>query len=39
MSNSTAQQILRDTFGYASFRGAQQAIVEHVATQAAMPWC
>src|SRR5512143_958552 len=31
MSNGTAQQILRDTFGYASFRGAQQAIVEHVA--------
>jgi ATP-dependent DNA helicase RecQ len=31
MSTSTAQQILRDTFGYASFRGAQQAIVEHVA--------
>ncbi len=30
MSNSTAQQILRDTFGYTSFRGAQQAIVEHV---------
>ena len=30
MSHSTAQQILRDTFGYASFRGAQQAIVEHV---------
>ncbi len=31
MSSSTAQQILRDTFGYSSFRGAQQAIVEHVA--------
>jgi ATP-dependent DNA helicase RecQ len=31
MSLSVAQQILRDTFGYASFRGAQQAIVEHVA--------
>ncbi len=30
MSYSTAQQILRDTFGYSSFRGAQQAIVEHV---------
>ena len=30
MSLSTAQQILRDTFGYTSFRGAQQAIVEHV---------
>jgi len=30
MSSSTAQQILRDTFGYPSFRGAQQAIVEHV---------
>jgi ATP-dependent DNA helicase RecQ len=26
-----AQQILRDIFGYAAFRGAQQAIVEHVA--------
>ena len=31
MSHSTAQQILRDTFGYTSFRGEQQAIVEHVA--------
>lgn len=30
MSPSTAQHILRDTFGYTSFRGAQQAIVEHV---------
>ncbi|MDH4215945.1 MAG: RecQ family ATP-dependent DNA helicase, partial [Gallionella sp.] len=30
MSNRTAHQILRDTFGYADFRGAQQAIVEHV---------
>ena len=30
MSSSTAQQILHDTFGYSSFRGAQQAIVEHV---------
>ncbi|TAJ80559.1 MAG: RecQ family ATP-dependent DNA helicase [Gallionellaceae bacterium] len=30
MSNLSPQQILRDTFGYASFRGAQQAIVEHV---------
>ncbi|MFA5826802.1 MAG: RecQ family ATP-dependent DNA helicase, partial [Gallionellaceae bacterium] len=30
MTSSTAQQILRDTFGYASFRGAQQSIVEHV---------
>ena len=30
MSHNTAQQILRDTFGYSSFRGAQQAIVEHV---------
>ncbi len=29
MSNA-AQQILRDTFGYATFRGAQQRIVEHV---------
>ena len=27
----SAQQILRDIFGYAAFRGAQQAIVEHVA--------
>jgi ATP-dependent DNA helicase RecQ len=25
-----AQQILRDVFGYAAFRGAQQAIVDHV---------
>jgi ATP-dependent DNA helicase RecQ len=31
MTHRTAQQILRDTFGYTSFRGAQQAIVEHVA--------
>jgi ATP-dependent DNA helicase RecQ len=31
MSSSTAQHILRDTFGYTAFRGAQQAIVEHVA--------
>lgn len=30
MTSRTAQQILRDTFGYSSFRGAQQAIVEHV---------
>jgi ATP-dependent DNA helicase RecQ len=28
---STPQQILRDIFGYAAFRGEQQAIVEHVA--------
>jgi ATP-dependent DNA helicase RecQ len=28
---STPQQILRDVFGYAAFRGEQQAIVEHVA--------
>ncbi len=28
---STPQQILRDVFGYAVFRGEQQAIVEHVA--------
>jgi ATP-dependent DNA helicase RecQ len=27
---ATPQQILHDVFGYASFRGAQQAIVEHV---------
>src|SRR5487761_2026610 len=32
MSITAAQKILRDTFGYTSFRGAQQAIVEHVAT-------
>ncbi|MDO8810541.1 MAG: DNA helicase RecQ [Gallionella sp.] len=30
MTTHSAQQILRDVFGYASFRGAQQAIVEHV---------
>src|SRR5512135_1307277 len=30
MNTSAAQQILRNTFGYTSFRGAQQAIVEHV---------
>ncbi|MBI2287305.1 MAG: RecQ family ATP-dependent DNA helicase, partial [Nitrosomonadales bacterium] len=29
---SNPQQILRDVFGYASFRGEQQAIVEHVTT-------
>jgi ATP-dependent DNA helicase RecQ len=31
MSNSSAQQILHDIFGYSSFRGEQQAVVEHVA--------
>ena len=31
MTDVTSQQILHDTFGYATFRGAQQAIVEHVA--------
>src|ERR1022692_325131 len=30
MTSSSAQQVLRDVFGYAAFRGAQQAIVEHV---------
>lgn len=30
-SGLAARKILRDTFGYAAFRGAQQAIVEHVA--------
>ncbi len=30
MSSSIVQQILRDTFGYSTFRVAQQAIVEHV---------
>ncbi|MFA5371698.1 MAG: DNA helicase RecQ [Sideroxydans sp.] len=30
MSHGTPQQILRDTFGYPSFRDAQQAIVEHL---------
>ncbi len=30
--SSRTQHILRDTFGYAAFRGAQQAIVEHVAS-------
>ncbi len=29
--SQSAQQILRDVFGYEAFRGAQQAIVEHVA--------
>ncbi len=32
MSQKTPQQILRETFGYSSFRGEQQAIVTHVAT-------
>ncbi len=31
MKHSSALQVLHDVFGYASFRGAQQAIVEHVA--------
>ncbi len=31
MNNLSPQQILRDTFGYTSFRDAQQAIVEHMA--------
>ncbi len=30
MNHRTAKQILRDVFGYAEFRGAQQAIVDHV---------
>ncbi|MEQ1914824.1 MAG: DNA helicase RecQ [Sideroxydans sp.] len=30
MMSNAAQQVLRDTFGYATFRGAQQHIVEHV---------
>ncbi|MDD2700730.1 MAG: DNA helicase RecQ [Sideroxydans sp.] len=30
MSAASAHQILNDTFGYSTFRGAQQAIVEHV---------
>ncbi|MDO8294365.1 MAG: DNA helicase RecQ [Gallionella sp.] len=30
MPSSSPQKILRDVFGYAGFRGAQQAIVEHV---------
>ena len=29
---ATAPQILQDVFGYAAFRGEQQAVVEHVAT-------
>ncbi|HEX5337940.1 MAG TPA: DNA helicase RecQ [Gallionella sp.] len=32
MNNTQAQEILRDVFGYAAFRGEQQAIVEHVAS-------
>ena len=31
MTTHSPQQILHDVFGYSSFRGAQQAIVEHVA--------
>jgi ATP-dependent DNA helicase RecQ len=31
MKSDRAHQILNDTFGYSAFRGAQQAIVEHVA--------
>ena len=30
MSNSSALQTLHDVFGYSSFRGEQQAVVEHV---------
>ena len=30
MTSRSAQQILHDVFGYSSFRGEQQAIVEHV---------
>jgi ATP-dependent DNA helicase RecQ len=30
MSKTTAQQLLHDIFGYSSFRGEQQSIVEHV---------
>src|SRR5512141_3407957 len=30
MTTQSAQQILHHVFGYTSFRGAQQAIVEHV---------
>jgi len=30
VATSSPQQILREVFGYASFRGAQQVIVEHV---------
>lgn len=32
MNSSAAQHILRETFGYSAFRGAQQAIVEHVSS-------
>ena len=32
MPTSSPRQILHDVFGYADFRGAQQAIVEHVVT-------
>ncbi|MBI4937515.1 MAG: DEAD/DEAH box helicase, partial [Nitrosomonadales bacterium] len=31
MTSGAAQQILRDVFGYTAFRGAQQAIIAHVA--------
>ncbi len=30
MTTPTAQQILRDVFGFAAFRGEQQAVVEHL---------
>lgn len=30
MLNSSPLQLLHDIFGYATFRGEQQAIVEHV---------
>ncbi len=32
MPSSSAQKILHDVFGYSSFRGEQEAIVEHVAS-------
>jgi ATP-dependent DNA helicase RecQ len=32
MSNSSAQKLLYEIFGYSSFRGEQQSIVEHVTT-------
>lgn len=32
INNSTPAQVLHDVFGYSQFRGAQQAIVEHVAS-------
>lgn len=37
-THSTALKVLQEVFGYDSFRGSQQAIIEHVMA-GAMRWC